>query len=204
MTILALDTSTLKAVLVVLRDDGARFAASGDPATRHGRGLVPAIREQLHAAGLTLADLDGVVVGLGPGSFTGLRVGVMAAKTLAYATGKPLAGLDSLELVAHNAPGDVLSVAVAADAQRGDLFTAEFHREQPGGLLLRNGPNRLEPACALARPAARRYAAAGAGTGTAQRSRSVGAPARAHRVGRAATRGSGRAGARGLAQWTPR
>ncbi len=66
---------------------------------------------------------------MGPGSYTGLRVGVMAAKTLAYLTGAPLIGLNSLEAVAWNAPGSVRRVCVVADAQRGDVYSADFIRK---------------------------------------------------------------------------
>jgi tRNA threonylcarbamoyladenosine biosynthesis protein TsaB len=107
--------------------------------------LVPAIRDLLAAAGLTVADLDGLAVGLGPGSYTGLRIGLTAAKTLAYAAGRPLAGLDSLELVARNAPPEALRVSAVADAQRGDLYIADFRRFQPGGPLVRLVPTRVEP-----------------------------------------------------------
>jgi tRNA threonylcarbamoyladenosine biosynthesis protein TsaB len=144
--LLALDTSTLHAALALSRADGPPLVAPPDPATRHGRGLVPAIRDLLRQAGVALADLDGLAVGLGPGSYTGLRVGLMAAKALAYAARKPLVGLDSLEVVARNAPADAPRVAVVADAQRGDLAVAEFARPGPDAPLVRLGPTRIEPA----------------------------------------------------------
>lgn len=144
MNVLALDTSTRHAVLVVERTDGSRFAATPDPARRHGRSLIPALRNLLAEASLSAHDLDGLAVGLGPGSYTGLRIGLTAAKTLAYVTGKPLAGLDSLEVLAQNAPGDALRVAVVADAQHGDLYTSLFERTEPGGPLSRVEPTRIE------------------------------------------------------------
>ncbi len=100
--------------------------AESDPARRHGRGLIPAIAALLALEGLAVADLDAVAVGLGPGSYTGLRIGLTAAKTLAYAAGKPLVPLDSLEAIARNAPDDARQVVVAVDAQRGDAYLAEF------------------------------------------------------------------------------
>src|SRR5262249_23790657 len=116
VNLLALDTSTRHAAMAVGRADGAVFVAPGHPSTGHGRGLIPALRDLMREAGLQLTDLDGLAVGLGPGSFTGLRVGVTAVKTLAYACGKPLVGLDSMEIVARNAPAEALLVAAAADA----------------------------------------------------------------------------------------
>lgn len=143
--LLALDTSTPRAALAVTAPDGSAVVAAPDPSARHGRNLVPEVQAILAAAGVGLAELDGLVVGLGPGSYTGLRVGLTAAKTLAYVAGKPLAGLDSLELIARNAPADALRIAVIADAQRGDLYAADFRRDAPGAPLVRTAPTRVVP-----------------------------------------------------------
>ena len=136
MNILAFETATDQAVVALWCWDGRSLVAPSGPEARHGRGLVPAVRDLLERAGVGLAELDGIAVGTGPGSFTGLRVGLMAAKTLAFAMGKPLIGLDTLEVIARNAPADACRVAVAVDAQRGDFSAAEFHREGPGGGLV--------------------------------------------------------------------
>jgi tRNA threonylcarbamoyladenosine biosynthesis protein TsaB len=143
MNLLALDTSTSRAALAVARSDGGACFAHPDPATRHGRSLIPAIAELLRTAGLELADLGAVAVGLGPGSFTGLRIGLTAAKTLAYALGRPLYSMDSLEVIARNVPAETLDVAVIADAQRGDLFAAAFRRVAAGAALGQIGATRL-------------------------------------------------------------
>ncbi len=145
MRILALDTSTNRASLALIGVADGPVTASPDPSLRHGRGVVPAIRDLLHRAGLRVADLDGIAVGLGPGSFTGLRVGVTAAKTLAYAAKCPLAGFDSLEAIAAGAPAGSMRLAVAVDAQRGDVFAAEFLRPSPGAFPQRLSPTRVEP-----------------------------------------------------------
>jgi tRNA threonylcarbamoyladenosine biosynthesis protein TsaB len=143
--LLAIDTSTPRGALALATADGAVRVATPDPSQRHGRNLVPAIRDLLRAAGLAPADLDGFAVGLGPGSYTGLRIGLTAAKTLAYATGKPLVGLDSLEVIAANAPAEALRVSVIADAQRGDVYAADFARAEPSAPLVRTLPTRVEP-----------------------------------------------------------
>lgn len=145
MTLLALDTATPRAALALVRDDNRRFLAVSDPAQRHGRSLMVDLRELLRASGVTLSQVKAIAVGLGPGSFTGLRIGVTAAKVLAYTTGCPLFGLDSLELLAWGAPADALRVAVLADAQRGEVFTACFARSATGAGLVRLGPTRIEP-----------------------------------------------------------
>jgi tRNA threonylcarbamoyladenosine biosynthesis protein TsaB len=90
-------------------------------------------------------DLDVIAVGLGPGSYTGLRIGLAAAKTLAYATGASILGLDSLEGLAWNAPPEYPRISVVVDAQRGDVYTADFSRTASGLPLVRTSPTRVEP-----------------------------------------------------------
>ncbi len=144
MNVLAIDTSTRNAILALTCADGRVLTRRTDPKTRHGRTLVPALRDLLGQAGLRPRGLDALAVGLGPGSYTGLRIGVTAAKTLAFASGKPLVGLDSLEAIARQAPAEILRVSVIADAQRGDLYVADFRRETVGGPLVRVGPTRVD------------------------------------------------------------
>ena len=144
MNILALDTSTPRAAVALATSAGAILTASPDPLPRHGRNLVPTIRDLLRESGLSVRALDLLAVGLGPGSYTGLRIGLTAVKTLAYVAGRPVVGFDSLEAIARNAPPDAPRVAAIADAQRGDLYTADFARES--GVLVRLGPTRVEPA----------------------------------------------------------
>ena len=152
MKLLALDTSTLRAAVALADlEPGGSIAvtpAASDATARHGRDLLPSIRDLLADAGVGLADVGAIAVGIGPGSYTGLRIGLTAAKTLAYATGARLIGLDSLELIAYSAPPDAVRVAVAADAQRGDVYVAEFRRAS--GLLERISPTRIETAVAWA------------------------------------------------------
>lgn len=147
MIFLAIDTSTPRAALALGRPGSPTRVAppESDPSARHGRGLIPAIVALLDAEGLKIAELGAIGVGLGPGSYTGLRIGLTAAKTLAYTIGKPLLAIDSLEAIARNAPDDVLRVAVAVDAQRGDAYIAGFARETAGTPLLRVSPTRIEP-----------------------------------------------------------
>ena len=145
MNLLALDTSTSFAAVAVGLTDGSVLAASIDPTQKHGRNLVPAIRQVLELAGLRVTDLGGIAVGLGPGSYTGLRIGLTAAKTLAYAASIPLVALNSLEILATNAPESALRVAVIADAQRGEVYAADFARQHSGGLLVALGLTTIIP-----------------------------------------------------------
>ena len=149
MILLAIDTSTPRAALALdLGPDGGppRLAPiDADPGRRHGRGLIPAIKALLESAGITARDLGALAVGLGPGSYTGLRIGLTAAKTIAYAAGVPLYPLDSLEAIARSAPLDAAHLAVVVDAQRGDGYVAEFARDRPGDAPRRLTPTRVEP-----------------------------------------------------------
>ena len=129
-TILALDTSTLVAsVAVVVRDaDGLRVATSRDSDVKnHSDQLVTLIDDVLARAGLTLRQLDGVAVGAGPGSFTGLRIGMSTAKGLCFAAGLPLWSISSLAALAWDAR-DAGSPVVAPvlDARRGEVFYAVY------------------------------------------------------------------------------
>ncbi len=144
MNYLVLDTSTEGATVGVSANGHPIVSANIELPRRHGRDLVPRLRDVLEQAGLRPMDLDLIAAGLGPGSFTGLRIGLAAAKTLAYAAEAAILGIDSLEGIAANAPPDVLRVSVIADAQRGDLYTADFHREVAGQPLKRMSPTRIE------------------------------------------------------------
>jgi len=143
-SILAMDTSTDRATVVLARADGESLLAPVGDSRRHGRGLVSTIRDLLRRGGLRPEQLGTIGVGLGPGSFTGLRIGLTAAKTLAYALGCPVHGFDSLEAIGRNAPGEALRVVAVGDAQRGDLFAADFARDRVNGPLRRTRPTRLE------------------------------------------------------------
>jgi tRNA threonylcarbamoyladenosine biosynthesis protein TsaB len=142
--LLAIDTSTDRTT-VGLWARGAIHVGSPGPGGKHGRDLLPRIRDLLSRCGLAARDLDLVAVGLGPGSYTGLRIGLTAARVLGYAAGAELIGLDSLEGMARGAPGHALRVHVVADAQRGDVYAADFAREVPGEPLVCIAKSRVEP-----------------------------------------------------------
>ena len=132
MNLLALDTSTPRATLALARGD-THFVSPFEPPTdgRHGRNLISSLKILIQRAELTPHDLDAIAVGLGPGSYTGLRVGITAAKMLAFALGKPLVAIDSFTAIARNAPPDAQLIQVVADAQRGDIYLTRFAREAP-------------------------------------------------------------------------
>jgi tRNA threonylcarbamoyl adenosine modification protein YeaZ len=114
--LLAFDTST-PAVTVALSDGAHRTVVA---ANRHGELLAPLVAE---VAGGRLRDLTGIVVGLGPGPFTGLRVGIVTARTMAHALGIPAYGACSLDALAE--PGG----AVATDARRREVYWAAYRAD---------------------------------------------------------------------------
>jgi tRNA threonylcarbamoyladenosine biosynthesis protein TsaB len=104
----------------------------------HSEQLLAGVDRVLRGAGLGLQDLDGIAVGLGPGSFTGLRVALSTAKGLAMALGIPLRGVPTLEALAHNVPFWSGVVCPMVDARRGRVYGGLF-RGGPGHGLGRVG-----------------------------------------------------------------
>ena len=145
MNLLVIETSGARSIVVLRRDDGRLDLRPFESGARHGRLLIPKIREMLLEAAIGPREVDAIGVGLGPGSFTGLRVGVAAAKAMAYAIGCPLVGVSSLEVLARSLPAITGSVHVVVNAYRGDVFGAEFRRDALDSPLKRITPDRLLP-----------------------------------------------------------
>jgi tRNA threonylcarbamoyladenosine biosynthesis protein TsaB len=103
-----------------------------DPAVRSAQSLAPAIKELLRQAGWNAREIDLFAVTVGPGSFTGLRIGVTTAKTLAYAAQAEVLGVNTLEVIASQAPGEIPRLCAAVDAQRRELFIGRFERGPDG------------------------------------------------------------------------
>ncbi len=144
MNMIAVDTSTERAAIAVSTRQGTVLVAATESGRRHGRDLIPHLAVLLAEARMDATALEMVGIGLGPGSYTGLRVGVMAAKTLAYVSGAALVGIDSLAVVARNAPEESTRISVIGDAQRGDLYVAEFVRETPRAPMVQTHPTHIE------------------------------------------------------------
>lgn len=132
MWTLAIDTSGLAGSIALLHDQKCVAERPLQLGQQHGQSLIPGIHALLHEHELSPRQCELLAVSIGPGSFTGLRVGIVCAKTLAYATGCRLAGVNTLLAVAHNAPDEVEMLHVIADAQRGELFVGRFTRAGDG------------------------------------------------------------------------
>lgn len=129
MRILALETSSREASVALLQGHQIMQQATLDAGQRTAQWLAPTIDRLWQLAGWAPTDVELVAVTHGPGSFTGLRVGVTTAKTLAYAVGASLLGVNTLEVIARQARLNARHDRVWAviDAQRQQLFAALFH-----------------------------------------------------------------------------
>lgn len=129
---LILETSGRGARIGLARDRAPRHTAELDAARRHAREMIPTVDAMLKAESLRPADLTGVMVSRGPGSYTGLRVGLATAKALAYATGRQLRAVDTFAAIAEQAPREKWHVWVIADALQNQVYAQEFALRHEG------------------------------------------------------------------------
>jgi tRNA threonylcarbamoyladenosine biosynthesis protein TsaB len=132
MLLLALDTCDSRGSVAILQDDrvlGLEIHASQED---YSSWLLPAVRRLLDAHGLSFADLSAYAVAAGPGSFTGLRVGLTTVKAWSEVYGQPIATVSRLEALATYNASRSLFVAVFTDARRSQLFGALYRRGESG------------------------------------------------------------------------
>lgn len=148
MRILALDTATQLGTVALLEERSvgellvlADASASVD--SRHGETLLPHLTDVLARGGLKPKDLTMIAVGIGPGSFTGVRVGLATAKGLALALKIPLVGISTLDVVAAGA-GDHPSLLVLLDAKKGEVFGAHYEHRLRVGEPFHGPPAKIE------------------------------------------------------------
>jgi tRNA threonylcarbamoyladenosine biosynthesis protein TsaB len=128
MLIAAIETSTAGCA-VAIGTEGGVIAADASDDGKHAEFLIPALARLCDASGIARGDIEGVAVDIGPGLFTGLRVGVAAAKALAQARSVPILGVPSLDVLARSAGTDSSTVCACIDAKRGEVFAAFYRRE---------------------------------------------------------------------------
>ena len=122
MKILALETSA-KAVSAAVSEDGKILACgSQDTGLTHSRTLMPIVQHLLKNTGMDISEMDAIAVAAGPGSFTGIRIGVAAAKGLAFAADKPAVGVSTLAAMARNVAFADGLIVCAMDARRSQIL----------------------------------------------------------------------------------
>jgi len=126
MKLLAIDTSNRPLSVAVLEDTTILATTTTNVGRKHSSTLLPIIESLMAQAGLQPADLDRIVVATGPGSYTGIRIGVTTAKTLAFTLNKELVGVSSLAALAGNVVNEGQLVVPLFDARRDNIFTGLY------------------------------------------------------------------------------
>ena len=157
MRVLAIDTALAACSAAVLdTDDGGIIASQSEPMTRgHAEALMPLLVRLMQDADMAFRDIDRVVVTTGPGSFTGLRVGISAARGIALAAGKPAVGLSTLAGFAapHIAENDNSAVVAVIDARHEHVYMQVFGAGGKSIVPPRIAPIKEAVRAALASPA---------------------------------------------------
>ncbi len=129
MKILGIDTSTSCGSIGLIDGDAVVADYLLDVPTTHSERLLRSIDRVLGEGGCSIEDLDGWAVSLGPGSFTGLRIGVGTIKGLAFATRKPVAGVPTLDALASQVPPTPYLICPMVDARKGEVYTAFYQSD---------------------------------------------------------------------------
>ena len=133
MKILAIETSTMLGGIAICDDSAGMVAESRlNVKSTHSERLMTEIDHILKQSALSISDIDAFAVAIGPGSFTGLRIGLSTAKGLSYATGKPIVTVPTLEAFAWNFPFSRYPVCPLLDARRKEVYAALFRWEVDG------------------------------------------------------------------------
>ena len=132
MTILAIDTATMVSSVAVATEERVLAELTAETRFTHSETLVANIEEVLRLADVKREDLSAVAASLGPGSFTGLRIGLAAAKAIAYALSIPLVGVPTLEVLAAAFPSPGAVIAPMIDAQKGNGYFALYQWTETG------------------------------------------------------------------------
>ncbi|MEO7351966.1 MAG: tRNA (adenosine(37)-N6)-threonylcarbamoyltransferase complex dimerization subunit type 1 TsaB [Marmoricola sp.] len=125
--LLAFDTATPHVTVALHDGDSVVARFESEESMRHGEMLAPGIEQVLSAAGATVKDLTAIAVGVGPGPFTGLRVGLVTARTLGYTRGVPVHGVCTLDiLAAAGIDAGLDEFVVATDARRKEVYLTSY------------------------------------------------------------------------------
>ncbi len=139
MLILGIESSTVQVGCAIGGHEGVLASAHSSRGRRHAESLTPQIDFVRQQARIELSEISVVAVDVGPGLFTGLRVGLASGKALAHALRVPMIGVESLDLLAFPARYTSRLIVATIDARRDELFYA-FYRQVPGGVQRLRGP----------------------------------------------------------------
>ncbi len=143
MNVVGIDTSTPQ-VSVAIGDEQRMLGRIQVAGKARQESVTPVLQQLLAWTGLEMSQIAGFAVGIGPGLFTGLRVGVQTAKTLAQVTKTPIVAIPSIDALAYPHRFTHRTVAAVIDGRRGEVFFA-FYRAVPGGLMRQTEPEVARP-----------------------------------------------------------
>ncbi len=126
MSILAIDTATQVSSVAVASADKLAAELTMQAKLTHSETLMPHIEKVLAMAGVKKEKLEGIAVSIGPGSFTGLRIGLAAAKAMAYALNLPIVGVSTLKALAYHYPVPGIRIVSLLDAQKGNAYRESY------------------------------------------------------------------------------
>ena len=132
MKILGIETATWVGSLAIVDNEGLIGEYTLTMNATHSGRLIPALNQLLKTADLDIAQVDALAVSLGPGSFTGLRIGVATVKGLALAANKPVVGIPTLDALAHNFRGVESLICPMLDARKKEVYTALYRSKRSG------------------------------------------------------------------------
>lgn len=144
MLVLGIETATAQVGCAIGGHEGVLASTHSARGRRHAETLVPSIEFVCRQARVELREMGAVAVDLGPGLFTGLRVGIATAKAIAQALRVPMIGINSLDLLAFPARFSTRLIAAVIDARRGEVFVARY-RQVPGGVQRVSAPALASP-----------------------------------------------------------
>jgi tRNA threonylcarbamoyladenosine biosynthesis protein TsaB len=131
--VLGIESATPQSGVAIAGHEGVLAVVASGRTQRHTETLLPAVDAACQLAGRSIGDVGVVAVDVGPGLFTGMRVGIATAKGLAMSLGVPMIGISSLDLLAYPLRFTSRLIAACVDARKGEVFTA-LYRQVPGGV----------------------------------------------------------------------
>jgi len=134
MRVLGIDTSTSWGTVGLIAGEHILCEYSLEGKASHSERILKTIDRVLGDCGVSVEDLDGFAVSIGPGSFTGLRIGASSVKGLAFATGKPVAGVSTLDALAQNVRYCACLICPMLDARKGEVYAALYRNTEKGRL----------------------------------------------------------------------